>query len=433
MKIILLTPGTGSYHCGVCMRDNALARELLKQGHDPLLLPMYLPLTLDESPVQPQTPVFFGGVNVFLQQKFAWFRSAPPWVDRLLNHPALLRWAGRRSGMTGGAEIGELTHSMLLGEEGRQNRELEKLVDWLLAHGRPDAVWLSTALLTGLARRIQQALGVPVLCSLQGEDSFLDGLDQPWRSRCWQTLAERSVDVARFIAPSAYYGQLMRERMRLSPDQVRVIPNGIALDGFDLRRSEPVQPVIGYLARMVEGKGLGLLVDAFILLKKRGRFPQARLRCAGAMTSGDAAYVARLRKKLAAACCEADVEFLPNITREEKIAFLQGLNVFSVPATYSEALGLYVLEAMAAGVPVAQPRASAFPELLQAGGGVLHEPNDPESLADSWEVLLANPAKAWDLGRKGRGIVENLFSMPAMARAFVQQTAEVIDAQKALP
>ena len=142
--------------------------------------------------VQTQTPVFFGGVNVFLQQKFAWFRSAPAWVDRYLNHPALLRWAGRRSGMTGGAEIGELTHSMLLGEEGRQNRELDKLVDWLLAQGRPDAVWLSTALLTGLARRIRQALGVPVLCSLQGEDSFLDGLDQPWRTRCWQTLAARS-------------------------------------------------------------------------------------------------------------------------------------------------------------------------------------------------------------------------------------------------
>jgi glycosyltransferase involved in cell wall biosynthesis len=431
MKVILLTPGTGSYHCGVCMRDNALARELLTQGHDAMLLPMYLPLTLDEAPAQPETPVFFGGVNVFLQQKFAWFRSAPPWVDRVLNHPALLRWAGRRSGMTGGAEIGELTHSMLLGEEGHQNRELEKLVDWLLAQGRPDAVWLSTALLTGLARRIRQALGVPVLCSLQGEDSFLDGLDQPWRTRCWQTLAARSSDVARFIAPSAYYGQLMRERMGLSPEQVRVIPNGISVDGFEPRQREPADPVIGYLARMVEGKGLGLLVDAFILLKKRGRFPQARLRCAGAMTSGDAAYVARLRKKLAAARCGADVEFLPNVTREEKIAFLQGLTLFSVPATYSEAFGLYVLEAMAAGVPVSQPRASAFPEIvLAADCGVLHEPGDPESLADSWEMLLANPAKARDLGRKGRAAVEN--SMPAMARAFLQQTAEVIDAQKAV-
>jgi glycosyltransferase involved in cell wall biosynthesis len=430
MKVILLTPGTGSYHCGVCMRDNALARELLTQGHDAMLLPMYLPLTLDEAPAQPETPVFFGGVNVFLQQKFAWFRSAPPWVDRVLNHPALLRWAGRRSGMTGGAEIGELTHSMLLGEEGHQNRELEKLVDWLKTHGRPDAIWLSTALLTGLARRIRQALGVPVLCSLQGEDSFLDGLDQPWRTRCWQTLAARSSDVARFVAPSVYYGQLMRERMALAPDQVCVIPNGIGLDGFEPRRREPADPVIGYLARMVEGKGLGLLVDAFILLKKRGRFPQARLRCAGAMTSGDAAYVARLRKKLAAARCGADVEFLPNVTREEKIAFLQGLTVFSVPATYSEAFGLYVLEAMAAGVPVSQPRASAFPEIVQAADcGVLHEPGDPESLADSWEMLLANPAKARELGRKGRAAVEN--SMAAMARAFVQQTAEVIDAQKA--
>jgi glycosyltransferase involved in cell wall biosynthesis len=151
------------------------------------------------------------------------------------------------------------------------------------------------------------------------------------------------------------------------------------------------------------------------------------------MTSADAAYVARLRTKLAAARCEADVDFLPNVTREEKIAFLQGLTVFSVPATYSEAFGLYVLEAMAAGVPVAQPRASAFPEIVQAAGcGVLHEPGDPESLADSWEMLLANPSKARDLGVQGRAAVETMFSMPAMARAFVQQTAEVIDAQKAV-
>ena len=48
MKIFFLTPGTGSYHCGVCMRDNALARELHRQGHNAVMLPMYLPLTLDE-------------------------------------------------------------------------------------------------------------------------------------------------------------------------------------------------------------------------------------------------------------------------------------------------------------------------------------------------------------------------------------------------
>ncbi|MES2569210.1 MAG: glycosyltransferase family 1 protein, partial [Verrucomicrobiota bacterium] len=125
MKIILITPGTGSYYCGVCMRDNALAKELIRQGHDAVMLPMYLPLTLDESSVSAQVPIFYGGINVYLQQKFAFFRNAPRWMDRLLNHSALLKLAGKKSGMTGGAEIGELTHSMLMGEEGKQARIAE--------------------------------------------------------------------------------------------------------------------------------------------------------------------------------------------------------------------------------------------------------------------------------------------------------------------
>src|SRR5882762_2583031 len=170
MNIVLLTPGTGSYHCGVCMRDNALAKELIRQGHDAIMLPMYLPLTLDESAASPDSPVFFGGISVYLEQKFALFRHTPRWLDRLFNAPLLLKLAGRFSGMTATAEVGELTHSMLLGEHGHQAKEVETLIEYLREYGKPDEVWLSTALLIGLARRIKEALGVPVLASLQGED-----------------------------------------------------------------------------------------------------------------------------------------------------------------------------------------------------------------------------------------------------------------------
>src|SRR5262245_47059695 len=70
MNIILLTAGTGSYHCGVCMRDNALAKELIRQGHRALLVPMYLPLTLDEESSR-QAPIFFGGVSTYLRDKIS--------------------------------------------------------------------------------------------------------------------------------------------------------------------------------------------------------------------------------------------------------------------------------------------------------------------------------------------------------------------------
>ena len=119
-------------------------------------------------------------------------------------------------------------------------------------------------------------------------------------------------------------------------------------------------------------------------------------------------------------------EFLPNVSREEKAAFLQSLTLLSVPASYGEAFGLYLVEAWAAGVPVVQPRCAAFPELVEAtGGGILCEPGSAEALADGWETLLAEPAKAREMGARGRAAVEREFSMRRMAERFVAVTREM--------
>ncbi len=433
MRIVLITPGTGSYYCGVCMRDNALAKELIRQGHDAVMLPMYLPLTLEEGAASPESPIFFGGVNVYLQQKLALFRHTPRWLDRLLNARGLLNLAARQTGMTATAEVGELTFSMLRGEEGNQAKELDKLIDWLREH-RPDAVWLSTALLAGLARRLRRELGVAVICSLQGEDVFLDGLPEPWRARSWETLAERSRDVGRFIAPSRFYAELMQRRMRLPEAQVRVIPNGIDLADFAEIGGAPIVPAIGFLARMIEGKGLGLVIDAFILLKKRATFSGVKLRVAGAMTAEDERYVATMRRKLAEAGCAGDAEFLPNVSREEKVAFLQRLTLLSVPTSYGEAFGLFLIEALAAGVPVVQPETASFPEIIAAtGGGILFEPGSATALADAWESLLNDPQKAREFGKRGRAAVGREYSMPRLAARFLAATCEIMDAENAAP
>ncbi len=428
MKLIFITPGTGSYYCGVCMRDNALAKELIRRGHDAIMLPMYLPLSLDEAPVSQETPIFFGGINVYLQHKFSIFRYTPLWLDRLLNHRGLLKRAAQQSGMTGGSEIGDLTHSMLLGEDGRQAKELEKLMAWLKEYGKPDAIWLSTALLVGLARRMRQELGVPVFCSLQGEDSFLDTLTEPWRTRCWEALAERGREVDRFVAPSRYFADLMERRMKLAPGRVRVIFNGMSLEGFEEPGTAPQPPVVGYLARFIEGKGLGIVVEAFIELKRRGRFPEVKLRCAGTMTAEDERFVAAQRAKLAAAGVSADTEFLPNVSRDEKIDFLKQITLLSVPATYGEAFGLYMIEALAAGVPVVKPRHAAFPEIIEVtGGGILCEPQNPGALAEAWETLLGDPARARAMGLQGREVVFREFSMERMADHFLEVTREKVD------
>lgn len=411
MRILQLTPGTGNFYCGQCMRDNALALALRARGHDIHMIPLYLPVMTDEPSALDSTPIFFGGINVYLEQKFAMFRKTPGWIDRLFNSPALLRALAKLAGMTTAQDLGELTLSMLQGEDGRQAKELEKLIDWWKTVPAPDVICLSNCLLSGLARRLKQAFKVPVVCTLQGENSFLDSLPELYRAQAWKTLAERAADVDLFVGVSRYYGEVMRRRLGLAADRVAIVYNGIALDGFAPAASPPNPSVLGFLARMHAGKGLATLVDAFIELKKRGRIPGLRLRVAGAMTAQDDSFVRGLQSRVG-----PDADWLPNIDRPTKQEFLRGLSVLSVPATYGESFGLYVLEALASGVPVVQPRHAAFPELLeQTGGGILVQPDDVSALADGLEKLLLDPTQARRLGEQGRESVVRKFSVERMA------------------
>ena len=420
MRILLLTPGTGSFHCGTCIRDNALALALRRLGHDALMVPMYLPPTLDEASAAENAPLFYGGVNVYLQQMSGLFRSAPRWVDKWLDSPGVLQQAAKRAGSTQASDLGAMTLSMLKGEEGKQNKELDKLLEWLVTpDGKADVILLSNALLMGLGRRIKQETGAFVACTLQGEDTFLDALGDPFNKQCWEAVAERARDFDAFIAVSNYHAGLMTRRASLPKDQVHVVYNGITLDGFDapLPDVSANVPVLGYLSRMCPPKGLGVLVETFIALRKRGTVSSLRLRVAGAQTEGDVDYVNGLKAKLQAEGLETDVEFFPNVSREEKIRFLRGLSVFSVPATYGESFGLYVLEALAAGVPVVQPRHAVFPELLnETGGGVLYDADNTQSHADAIEKLLLDPASAKALGAEGRQNVYTKFGVDTMAR-----------------
>jgi glycosyltransferase involved in cell wall biosynthesis len=421
MKLLFLTPGTGSYYCGVCMRDNALAKQLCAAGHDAVLLPLYLPLTLEESAASPDAPVFFGGLNVYLQQRFAWFRKAPRWLDRLVDHPSLLKMLGRFAGMTKGSDTGAITVSMLQGEAGAQNREINKLIDWILEGERPDVIWLSTGLLAGVARRIRKETGVPVLCSLQGEDSFLDGLPEPWRSEAWREMGRRIAELDGVSAPSRFFGQLMEKRLGLPANRVVVIPNGIASEDYAPPSTRPDPPSIGYLARFTPGKGLATVVEGYIALRKRGRVPGVRLRCAGTMIESDLPFLEQQKARLADAGLLSDADFLPNVTREEKIRFLRTTSLLSVPASYGEAFGLYLLEAMACGVPLVQPDEAAFPEILaESGSGVLVETRTPEAFAEAWEALLLDPERSATLGRAGLEAVRTTYSMARMAERFLE-------------
>src|SRR4051812_2049534 len=178
-------------YCGNCFRDNALVHALRQLRHSVLMVPLYLPMTLDEEDESAGTPTFFGGVNVYLQQKSSVFRHLPRPMHQWLSSPAVLKWASGRAAKTRAEDVGELTLSMMRGEEGQQRRELDQLIDWLKGQKHPDVVCLSNGLLMGLVRRLKKDLDTRVVCMLQGEDSFLDSLPPKLREDAWGLLAQR--------------------------------------------------------------------------------------------------------------------------------------------------------------------------------------------------------------------------------------------------
>ncbi|MBI3191508.1 MAG: glycosyltransferase [Pedosphaera parvula] len=408
-------------YCGNCFRDNALVAELRELGHSTLMIPLYLPMTLDEEDSSSGTPIFYGGINVYLEQKVALFRKSPRWLHHLFDAPGLLQWAAGRAAKTRAEDVGDLTVSMLKGEEGNQARELEELIAWLKEQEKPDVICLSNAMLIGLARRLQADLGAPVVCMLQGEDCFLDALPEAQRALAWQTLAERAAELKLFIAPTRYFADLMGKRLGIPPDRIQIVPNGIRLDGFSPATTQVDPPVLGYFARMCPEKGLDTLVEAFLLLKARNPVENLKLRVGGGCGPGDEAFVRELRERLQKRGWLPDAEFHPNLTREDKIEFLRSLSVLSVPARCGEAFGLYLVEAWASGVPVAQPRTASFPELIKAtNGGVLCEPGDPAALAHAIEQVLIDRKKARALGENGRQAVLQHFSVERMAENMLK-------------
>jgi glycosyltransferase involved in cell wall biosynthesis len=419
MRILHLTPGTGSFHCGSCLRDNALIKALRARGHDAVIVPLYLPLVTDSEEANPDASVRVGGIALYLQQKFPLFRFAPRWLRALVNDEGRLRDASRKIGMTSAKDLGEMTVGSLKGQKGRQWPEWARLVKWIESEAKPDVISLSNSLLIGLAPALAKQVGVPIVVSLQGEDSFLDTLVEPYRTEAWALMKENAKSVTRFVAPSRFYADLMSTKLGVVPTKMTVVYNGLKFDLYDQERKEPEAPTIGYLARMIHGKGLTTLVDAFIALAGRQSVPNLRLRVAGAYTDADIAYVGGLKDKLKKAGLIERVSFEPNITFEEKAKFLHEITVFSVPATYGEAFGLYVAEAQACGVPVVQPRHGAFPEVLAVTqGGIMVTPDDTQALAQGLEELLLDSKKREQLGTFGKFQARAAFSASRMAERF---------------
>jgi glycosyltransferase involved in cell wall biosynthesis len=418
VNVVYITAGAAGMYCGSCMHDNTLAAALVRLGCDTLLVPTYTPIRTDEEDVS-HGRVFMGGINVYLQQNLGLFRHTPWFLDRLLDARALLRWVSRFAVKTRAEDLGELTVSILQGEHGRQRKEVRKLVAWLDRDVRPRLVHLTSAMLSGMVHEVKRVLGVPVLCSLQGDDIFLEALPEPHRGRSLDLIRQHCREVDGFVATSAAYADFMSGYLAVPRERIHVVLPGLDLRGHGGPRPEPAGGnfTIGYFARICPEKGFHLLTGAFRLLRQKPGTEGCRLHASGWLGANNRPYFEDAVRALHNAGLGEAFHHAECPDRASKVAFLQRLDVLSVPTVYREPKGLYVLEALANAVPVVQPRHGSFPELVEAtGGGLLVHPEDPADLAEALYALVRNPAHAAELGRKGKEVVHARFHSERMAR-----------------
>jgi len=394
-------------YCGSCARDNSLAAELIAEGHDVTLVPVYTPTRTDE-PNMSRQRILFGGISVYLQQHAALFRRTPRFLDRLWDSPRVIDAFVGRAVSNDPQLLGGLTLSMLRGEQGALRKEFEKMLDWLRQEPPPDVVNLPNSLLIALAAPLKRALGRPVCCTLQGEELFINGLADAYRGRAIEMIREQVPQIDRFIAVSEYCAGFMSEFLAIPKNRIAVVPLGINMKGYQRRRRSSASGKaddgdfrVGYFARIGPEKGLHVLADAYIRFRQRTGQARARLEAAGYLAPACEAYMNGVRDMLTKAGLGSEFSYRGVVDRDGKLAFLQSLDVLSVPATYDEPKGLFLLEAMANGVPVVQPRRGAFTEIVErTGGGLLVDPDDPEKLAGGLYTLWENRETAETLGQQ---------------------------------
>lgn len=388
MKIAIITAGGAGMFCGSCMQDNTLARSLRMAGADALLLPTYTPIRVDEENVS-GSRVFLGGINVYLDSKLPGWRLLPRSLKSWLDRPALVNLLSKFSSSTNAADLGPLTIDILNGIHGPQRQEINELIDYLCDQLRPDVILFSNALLSGIAPELRRRFAGRLCCLLQGDDIFVDGLSEPWKSQALSIISQNAAHFDTLLTHSDYYTEYMHRYLSLPADRFRTIPLTMetAPDNPGVNKkvsgkpgeesSEPL--TIGYFARICPEKGafrfleaaeqvlpnrpdLNMVIGGYLPEQHRLLF-QARMEAIRKNTG----------ERLKWAGSPAN--------RQQKFELLQTFDWLCVPAEYHEPKGLYVLEAALAGVASLVPAHGAFPERIATlGAGRLFDPLQADSL-----------------------------------------------------
>ncbi|GHT69221.1 hypothetical protein FACS189452_09820 [Bacteroidia bacterium] len=382
MKILFIVPGAGdAFYCGNCFRDNLHANALRNAGHEVVIMPLYLPLK-DRSFLA-DTPLFFPATSYYVSQKFFTRRTMPRWVGKLLGTDFFLRIASSFAGTTSAAGMEGMTLSMINGTDIAFGQQVKNLIEWIKQDGVPDIIHLSSTLVIGIAKAIRQALNIPLVCSLQDEEVWIDKLAKPYADTAWQGILENIQYVDTFVASSGFYKSVVEQRFPQMKN-IQVVYPGLDTTKY-ASDNAPTAPTIGFFYRMNEENGLGILAEAFVKLKQRGGCERVRLRIGGGYTSENNAFLKRVRKILSP--YNNAVDWCETYSLGQHTQFYKEITAICVPITFDEGVGLYLCEAFAAGRPAIEPATGSFPEIV-GNAGILYSPNSSSALADAIEKLL---------------------------------------------
>ncbi len=420
MNIVSIVPGVGdTFYCQNCERNRNLIREFKRQGHTPLIVPMYLPLSFEVGD-DLKSPIFFGAINVYLEEKVSFYDKIPNWIKHCLESRTLLRWISKKTGSTNPDGLEEMTLSIMRSDGGKHEQELNRMISWLKTDVKPDVVHLSNGLLIGIGVKVKQALGIPVFVTLQDEDQWVDKMKQPYAQQAWQLIKEGSEAIDLFTPVSQSYADFVCTRTGISQDKMVVVPIGLNLNEYQKRIPERNPMTIGYLSRMTDSLGLDILVDAYLILKQDNRLKNLKLKIWGGMTPADKKFVRKIKKKIYQNGFSSDVDIQTEFHHQDVSAFFDSLTVVSVPAPKGEAFGLFIIESLASGIPVVQPNLGGYTEIVEkTGGGVGYDQNTPQGLAHALAKLLTDPQTLHDMSQKGREQVEKYYSIDQMAKTLL--------------
>lgn len=417
MKILIIGPGAGdSFYCGNCFRDSLQASALIKAGHNVTILPLYLPMHHATEGV----PIFFPAVSYYIEQAMFRKGNIPKWIRKLTSSKMFLDLAASMSGSTSANGMENMTMSMITGSNGAFKRNLADMIEWIKKDGAPDIVHLSSSLLIGIAAPLKKELGVPVVCSLQDEEVWIDSLKDKWSDIAWEAIIANSAGVDAFITTSNYYKAIIDKKMpSLSPV---VIYPGINIDKY-YNDTLPDCPTIGFFYRTNALDGLDTLAEAFVILKKRGTIPNIKLRIGGGNTNSDKKFLSHVNNILR--------PYIDDVTFEEDYSpalhhkFYRKVSLISVPLRFDEGVGIYICEAYATSRPVVEPRRGSFPEIV-GDAGVLYDDESATCLANVLEQVLSDQMLYDSLRENAKTMARERYSDRLCAESLIKLYSDII-------